>query len=361
MPRRRELRPVTRLLLRSAGVLAILAGGGCRGHAATPGEGTPAAYTYVIAPPRVGSWLLVVEATLERAPSARIVAQGGAEPFGTVSVAQGSIAQAAGGWIVPACLVRCTLRYTVDLDALASACRRVDCSRRVGDAVVGTASMWMLRPEPTGDAVVRVVLAGGDPARFATGLRRDPRGGFVLRSRELAEASYTAFGSFRRAQVDVAGAKLDVAFLGTPLAIGDEATLEWIKGGASCVASLFGRFPTDAAVFVVPVHDADEVVFGRVMSLAGASVVLLFGDAVRAGGAKDDWVVVHELFHLGCPSFVGEGHWLEEGLATYYEPIMRERAGWMSARDLGAHCAGEVPRGVGRNGNPTGARLRTDM
>jgi hypothetical protein len=342
------------------GVLAILFSGGCRGHTAAPGDAS-SAYTYVIAPPEAGSWLLRVEATLERAPSQLIVAPGDPAPFRAVEGSEGLLARAGSGWTAPACVVRCTLRYTVDLDALASTCRRVDCTRRVGDAVVGTASLFMLRPEPVGSAILRVLPRGGDPARFATGLRRDPRGGFVLRSDELAEASYTAFGSFRRAQIDVPGAKLDVALLGAPLGMGDAATLQWIKGGASCVAGLFGRFPTDAAVFVVPVHGADEVVFGRVMSLAGPSVVLLFGDASRAERARDDWVVVHELFHLGCPSFVGEGHWLEEGLATYYEPIMRERAGWMTARELWSHFAREMPRGLRKGGDPASLEQRDDI
>jgi hypothetical protein len=102
----------------------------------------------------------------------------------------------------------------------------------------------------------------------------------------------------------------------------------------------------DATVFVVPVHGQSSVVFGRVMSLAGASVALLVGDATPASSVHGEWVVVHELFHLGTPSFVGEGHWLEEGLATYYEPIARERAGWMTEAELWSHFVGEMPRGL---------------
>ena len=53
-----------------------------------------------------------------------------------------------------------------------------------------------------------------------------------------------------------------------------------------------------------------------VVALAGASAELLFGQETRPESVRDDWVAVHEFFHLGMPSFVGEGHWLEEGLAT---------------------------------------------
>ncbi len=253
------------------------------------------------------------------------------------------------------------MHYVVDLDTLTAACHRMDCVRRVGDSVLGLASAWMLRPEPSGDALLRVRLAGGDPARFATGLRRDPAGGFILRARELGEAAFTAFGSLRRDLVNVPGATLDVALVGPPLRMGDAATLGWIKGAATCVSGLFGRFPVDATIFVVPVRGADEVVFGRVMSLAGASVALLFGDQAQPEHAHEDWVVVHEFFHLGCPSFVGEGHWLEEGLATYYEPLLRERAGWMSETDLWTHFASNMPRGVRKDGEPPSIEDRDDI
>ncbi len=307
--------------------------------------------------PAAGSWLLPVEATIERAPVDRLVADGEDQAFSGVELLGAGDAGAValpyrdGAWSAPACRTRCRLRYVVDLDSLARGCRRLDCGRRIGDAVIGQASAWMLRPETPGDAVVHVRIEEPAPGdRFATGLRRDPAGGYVLRSEDLGEASYTAFGSLRRRVVEVQGARLDVVLLGAEIPMGDAAVADWVRGAAGCVASLYGRFPVDATVFVVPVPGADDVVFGRVMSLAGASVVLLFGTGTRPTGAHGDWVVVHELFHLTCPSFVGEGHWLEEGLATYYEPILRERAGWYPEADLWAEFVRQMPRALRASG-----------
>jgi hypothetical protein len=341
---------------------AALVAWGC-GRAVAP-AGAPTEYDYVIAPPGAGSWILGVETTIDRAPSDRFVAPGAPEAFGNVTVVGGgtqAVRRDGDAWRAPGCRVHCVLRYAVDLDALAAGCHRMDCSRRVGDAVIGIASSWMVRTDPVGDALVRVHVRGGDPARFATGLRSDPRGGYVLQARDLGEAAYTAFGAFRTIHTEEAGAKLNVNLLGTPLAMGDAAAVEWVKGAASCVSGLFGRFPVDATVFVVPVSGASDVVFGRVMSLGGASVVLLFGDRARPADAHEDWVVVHELFHLGCPSFVGEGHWLEEGLATYYEPVLRERAGWMSPGDLWLHFVREMPRGLRREGEAANIEERDDI
>ncbi len=309
--------------------------------------------------------MLGVEATFERAATDRLIAPESAEALRDVTLdrAGSSLAVRHDGeaYLAPECRVRCTVHYSLDLAALALSCHRMDCERRVGDSIFGRASSFLLRPEPLGDAILRVRVGAGDANRFATGLRRDENGGYVFRASELGEASFTAFGSLRHGRLDVLGGRLDVALLGSPLAMGDPATLDWLRESAACVASLFGRFPADATLFVVPVRGASQVVFGRVMSLAGGSVALLFGDQTRASSLHENWVVVHELFHLGCPSFVGEGHWLEEGLATYYEPILRERAGWMTEAELWSHFSREMPRGLRGASDPPALEDRDDI
>ena len=322
-------------------------------------------YEYWIAPPPAGSSLLRVVATFEQAPSSHLALGKADSAVRELVLVDGGttrpLERVGDAWLASPCRTRCTVRYSIDIDALAASCRGFDCARRVGDTVLAPTAVWLLRPASNADAVVNVAIRGGDPDRFATGLRRDGRGGFVLRASELGESSYGAFGTLRRRSLQVAGAALDVAFLGSPLGMGDEATLRWISDAAGCVAHLLGRFPVDATIFVVPIPGAAEVVFGRVMSLSGASVVLLFGTETPAASAHDDWVVVHELFHLGMPSFVAEGHWLEEGLATYYEPVLRARAGWMREVDLWRHFATEMRRGLPRPGEATNLEERDDI
>jgi len=331
--------------VRPATLLIAVAIGACARGTSPAGATHPCpSYAYTVTPPAPGSWIVDVEARLEGAPSDRLV---GPEPL-RVSRHEGE------------CTRICRLHYTLDLEALAASCRHIDCARRIGDAVIGTAASWILLPDPAGDASIHVDLRG-DSSRFATGLRRDPAGGYTFTARQLSEASYTAFGTFRRASLAVSDATLQAVLLGQPLAMGDEAATSWVKDAATCVAGLYGHFPVDATVFVVPVQGADEVVFGRTMALSGASVALLFGSQTKAATEHDDWVVVHELSHLGTASFMGEGHWLEEGLATYYEPILRERAGWMTERQLWEHFVREMPRGLPRPGEPPNIEERDDI
>lgn len=306
-----------------------------------------------------------MEARLRGAPGASLVDPDAAGALRDVVLVESGretpLPRAGDGWLAPACKDDCTLRYDLDLSALTESCRGMECARRVGNAVIGAASVFMLRPAGDADAEIRVAVRGGDASRFATGLRPDGRGGYVLRTTELVEASYTAFGELRATRIEVAGAPLQVVLLGPPLKMGDAAVLAWIKDAAICVAQLYGTFPAQATLFVVPVQGRDEVVFGRVMSLAGGSVVLLFGAETSPTSERTDWVVVHELSHLGTASLVGEAHWLEEGLATYYEPILRERAGWITQADLWAHFVDQMPRGQRKPDDPPSLEERDDI
>jgi hypothetical protein len=326
-------------------------------------------YAYTITPPSEGSWVLHVEARLEPSPTGRLVAPESVQSLRDVVLVgaggESPLARDGDAFLAPTCVSGCTIRYALDLDDLASSCHRMDCERRVGDSMIGRASAFLLRPEPAGpetrDAVFNVDVVGPDKARFATGLRGPGGGPYWFRASAMGEASFTAFGSLRRGALDFGYTQIDVVFLGEPLAMGDAAALEFIRLSAFRIVSLFREFPVDTTVFVVPVPGAREVVFGRVLSLAGASVALLFGADTPAAGVRDNWVVVHELFHLACPTFVGEGRWLEEGLATYYEPILRERGGWMTEAALWTHFVREMPRGLRRSGDPPGLEDRDDI
>ena len=53
-----------------------------------------------------------------------------------------------------------------------------------------------------------------------------------------------------------------------------------------------------ASLFVVPAKGEEDVVFGKVLSLAGASVVVVVGDRMTATSRHHDWVLVHVGFAM---------------------------------------------------------------
>jgi hypothetical protein len=327
-------------------------------------------WEYVVDAPADGSRVLSVRARFTSSGTDALLISDTASPLVRdllVDTGQGMHPATRTGsqWTIPGCSVRCSVRYTVDLGALAAACDdAMSGASRVGDAILSPAMTWLLHPEPNGDAPVTLRLRGGEPGQVLTGLAPVPGTPdlYTFRSPDLDEGAFTAFGPMRQARLDVRGGVIDLAILGGPLAIADDALRAWIAGAASVASSLFDRFPVEhAAVFVVPAHGRDEVVFGKVLSLSGASVALLVGDAMTEADAHRDWVAVHELFHLGFPSFRGEGRWLEEGLAIYYEPILRTRAGWITEGEMWGDFVRNLPRGLPQGASDPGLERRADL
>jgi len=269
------------------------------------------------------------------------------------------------GWRVAACRSHCAVRYSVDLGKVAAASDdSVDGAVRVGDATLSPALAWLLHPEPNGNASVVVRVHPPDAREFVTGLRSDPGRPwtYVFRSADLDEGAFTAFGPSRQGHLVVGGASIDVVLLGPPMRMSDAEVYAWVADAARVASSVHDRFPVPhAAVFVVPIKGEDDVVFGKVLALSGASVVVLVGDNLSAADTPHDWVLVHEFFHLGFPSFRGEGRWLEEGLATYYEPILRERAGWTTEAELWGRFAREMHRGLPAGPDERGLEKQVDL
>ena len=320
---------------------------------------------------------IVVQATFERARTPTLVIPRGRGAWIESVAARGrggvyrSVERRGADWFEPTCEERCTIRYTVNLDELARSCGdEVDCARRVGSAVLSPSMAWLLHPSPRSDVPVEVRVRAEEPARFATGMSAmgQRASAYAFRSFDLDEGSFTAFGPMRRTRLELPGrrgtdARLDVVLLGdVRYAMSDDAIVSWVSDAAHATASLFGRFPVDhATVFIVPSRGEDEVVFGKVLSLAGASVVMLLGDRMESRARHDDWVLVHELIHLGFPTFRGEGRWLGEGLATYLEPLARARAGWIREEEVFRQFAQSMARASAPGGPSVGLASRTDV
>jgi hypothetical protein len=333
-------------------------------------------WSYEVAAPAAGSRVVTVEATFDSAHTERLGLPKDAAPHvRDVKVRDPdgvyrTVERRENEWFERSCNSRCTISYTIDLGALAQTCHdEVDCARRVGPATLSPALAWLIHPTPRTDVPVTVRVHPVDGAQFASGMNEDDGAtSYSFRSFDLDEGSFTAFGPMRRSTITVPGktgqrARIDIAVLGNqPYAMPDAAIRSWVEEAATVTVPLFGRFPVDhATLFVVPARGEAEVVFGKVLSLAGASVVVVVGDKMQPAARHRDWVLVHELFHLGFPTFRGEGRWLGEGLATYYEPILRARAGWTTEGEVFRQFARNMPRGQQPRGSSAGLSAREDL
>lgn len=134
------------------------------------------------------------------------------------------------------------------------------------------------------------------------------------------------------------GATLQVDFAAGPLDLSQDAILAHIQMAAKAVVAYYGRFPVDRdRVLVVPWPDRNGLGDGTTWGdMAGfpAMTRIHIGQHAREQDLKDDWMMTHELVHTAFPSLPDDQHWMEEGLATYVEPLARVMSGELTAQKV---------------------------
>ncbi len=83
----------------------------------------------------------------------------------------------------------------------------------------------------------------------------------------------------------------------------------------------------------------------------GARSRLTVAQHVTAQDLSDDWVLTHEMVHYGFPSMEREHSWIEEGSATYIEPIARAAVGNLKATQVWGDMVRYMPRGLPADGD----------
>lgn len=254
-------------------------------------------------------------------------------------------------WRVPECRVSgCELRYRYLLGEAAEEIDRFGFAALRGGVLLAPPSTWLLHPRDyAGDDRYRLSVRSAPPLRFVSGV---PPSRSADQSREapaelLFEAPYSAFGHFREQRISVPGGTIvaSVGLDGGPLALTPEQLDAALRASASVVADYYGRFPArELALIVVPAEGSR--VFGMQLGNGGASIVLFVGRQAAELSPQSEWVLVHELFHLGFPTLPRRHLWLAEGLASYQEPLARARAGFISERQLWREFLEGLPKGL---------------
>jgi len=128
-----------------------------------------------------------------------------------------------------------------------------------------------------------------------------------------------------------------------------EDVLEWVRRAADAVTAFYGVFPVERArVRVVEsLGDGREIhgtTWGDIDGVQGFSRMRL-GAGVTKDDLNSDWTMTHEFVHMALSSLPDESHWLEEGLATYVEPIARVQAGQLTAEQAWEGMVQGMPNG----------------
>ncbi len=151
--------------------------------------------------------------------------------------------------------------------------------------------------------------------------------------------------------INVGEAALQIDFAEGTFDLSRAKVIERIELAAHAVAVYYGRFPVSRVrILVVPVAGRHGVLQGTTWgNVSGfqAFLRLRIGQSTTQEELTGDWIITHELVHTALDSLPDDQHWLEEGLASYIEPIARVQAGEIPAERIW----GDMMRGM-TNGEP---------
>lgn len=191
----------------------------------------------------------------------------------------------------------------------------------------------------------------------ATGLSsktRAAQGGPELDA-ELGAAGmpYDAFDRMPGETFEMGGSRIRVVFGPGSFDLAPGRITEHVRRSARTVAAYFGRFPAATArVLVLGTSSPGRPVrSGTAFGDRGAAIKLTLANSVRAIDLERDWILVHEMCHLALPSLPRRHHWLEEGMASYVEPMARAQAGLLSPERVWGDMVKGLPQGLPQSGD----------
>jgi hypothetical protein len=153
-------------------------------------------------------------------------------------------------------------------------------------------------------------------------------------------------------QIRVGDSKLDVTISGGVADVTQSELLAWVNHCATAVARYFGSFPVPAARLAILVREGRRGVSGgRTWGEQGAHTRIVLGQHTGVTDLGHDWVLTHEFVHYGFPDMPERNHWIEEGLATYVEPIARVAVGTQDASTAWFEMIRDMPQGEPKSGD----------
>src|SRR5690242_14160018 len=150
----------------------------------------------------------------------------------------------------------------------------------------------------------------------------------------------------------VGGARIEVVTDRGSARLPMEDVLCWVKSAADSVRVYYGHYPISSVSIRVSPFRGKGVRNGMAFgSDEGGRITIRVGNETSAAEFASDWTLTHEMIHLAFPSVEENHHWIEEGIATYVEPIARIRAGHLAPERMWADLVRDMPQGLPQKGD----------
>ena len=149
--------------------------------------------------------------------------------------------------------------------------------------------------------------------------------------------------------LNVGRASLQIDFGSGDLDLKHDEVVKWIDAAATAISMYYGKFPADKVrILIIPIAGERGVMAGTTWgNVDGFSAFtrMRLGQHTTKEDLTDDWTMTHEMVHMGFPSLSRDHHWLEEGLATYVEPIARAQVRALTPEKIWGDMIRDMPKG----------------
>jgi hypothetical protein len=147
-----------------------------------------------------------------------------------------------------------------------------------------------------------------------------------------AAAASVEVSGVRAHRLRIGESEIDVSF--DPAELDARELMAWIERCARAVEAFYGAFPVRSLAVRLHAVEGRGVRGGRALPTDPPRIDISVGRRSSARHLALNWSMTHEMVHLAFPNVASKHHWLEEGLASYVEPIARARVGWLTEEDV---------------------------
>ncbi|HKO03465.1 MAG TPA: hypothetical protein VJW51_01895 [Candidatus Acidoferrales bacterium] len=149
-------------------------------------------------------------------------------------------------------------------------------------------------------------------------------------------------------QFEIGGATITVNLAAGHTDLPAARIYAWVTRAARSVAMYYAGFPvTRAEVNVRAAPGRNGVFHGFTFFPESGTLTtrISVGEHTTEEELADDWMMTHELVHMTFPAMADEHHWIEEGIATYVEPIGRAQDGQIPVVSVWQQLVDGLPKG----------------
>lgn len=110
--------------------------------------------------------------------------------------------------------------------------------------------------------------------------------------------------------------------------------IRWLDIAVDGLHTFYGRLPIDQVLLRIDSFRGRGVGRGTTYGYPSPRIELSLGTETRLEDLLADWKMTHEFLHLTIPKMSRAQTWLDEGVATYVEPLARYKVGNVNEEEV---------------------------